>query len=123
MIKDELACPSKLSVAGKKAHRIIVRFLRKHNITNKSDSRSFYSPAEWKARKERSGTDADLIVVYDGTALKQVFSGANATLYFELRDALNKAGLFIEHSPHESWYSYVPCLSGCLTKQGRAIQK
>lgn len=76
MIKrpENLKCPHNLSVAEIEAHKIIMKFLEEHDLTDTGGCRAFYSPEEWKERGELYGEGAELIVVHDGGDLHYVFN-------------------------------------------------
>ena len=71
--------------------------------------RPFYSPQEWKEHGEEYGTDAVLIVVYDGGDLRYFFNpsaewGASK-LCDKMRKALAKHGYYYEQCT--GWYSAI----------------
>jgi hypothetical protein len=106
-----LRMPTGLTEAGQRAHAIIVAYLQRNNLSGSKDSRVFYSPGEWRARNEKYGAQGQLIIVYDSTDLRPVFSMDAAcgqgtyALYEGLQEELHKAGLYFEECMH--WYSAV----------------
>jgi hypothetical protein len=70
----DLDMPDGLDDAGRCAYEIITAYLKEHGRTNTGSCKAFYSPTEWKAREEKYGTESHLVVVYDGGALRPVFS-------------------------------------------------
>ena len=70
----DLDKPADLSAKGKRAHAIIVEFLLAHGLTDTGGCTAFYSPSAWRARGEEYGKQSELIVVYDGGALRPVFN-------------------------------------------------
>lgn len=104
--------PDGLTIAGRTAHKIIVRLLRARKLTHTGGCKVFYSPKAWKARGEEYGTDGVLIVVYDGADAREAFDphpreyrGATYPEFRAMRDALAKEGLRAEMCTH--WYSAV----------------
>lgn len=119
----DLDMPPGLNDAGQRAHKIIVEYLKRHDLTHTGGCKAFYSPAEWKDREEKYGTDGHLIVVYDGGDMRPVFSMDAAydvdcavfaetrqtrkpySLYEGMQAALRDAGLYFEECT--GWYSSV----------------
>jgi hypothetical protein len=111
---NALAMPEGLDDAGRRAHEIIVTYLRRHDLTDTGGCKAFYSPVEWKAREEKHGAESHLVVVYDGGALRPVFSMDAAhdldcghyqqtgkrrepyALYEGMQEKLREAGLYFE---------------------------
>jgi hypothetical protein len=107
----DLDMPPGLNDAGQRAHKIIVEYLKKHDLTNTGGCKAFYAPAEWK---EQYGDDSHLVVVYDGGDMRPVFSmdaayEVDCAIYQETRQprepyslyegmlaALREAGLYFE---------------------------
>jgi len=102
--RDDLELPAGLSREGTKAWRTICAYLRKHDLTYTGGCKTFYSPAEWRARGEEYGRNAHLIIVYDGGAVRHA-----ATIEGRhnegLIDALAAIGLFVEECT--CWYAAV----------------
>ena len=69
--------------------------------------RSFYTPAEWKARGERYGLQSELIVVHDGGDLASFFNPDYGSwkLQSAMNEALEKAGYYAE--PCTTWYTAI----------------
>lgn len=65
-MNPDLAMPSDLSPEGQKAWRIVMERLVHHGLTFTGGCRTFYSPKEWRERRETYGIESELIVVYDG---------------------------------------------------------
>jgi hypothetical protein len=116
--KKDLEMPAGLSADGQAAYKAIMAVLNKHEQTYTGGCRAFYSPAEWKARGEEYGTEAELIVVYDGGALRPFFSMDAAYDHFhhmpaakrydwyeEMQAALGAKGLYFEECT--GWYCAV----------------
>jgi len=119
----DLNMPAGLDDAGRRAYEIIVAYLKKHGLTDTGGCKAFYSPAEWKAREEQYGAESHLVVVYDGGAVRPVFSMDAAydldceiyretgkprtpySLYEGMQDKLREAGLYFEECTR--WYSAV----------------
>lgn len=119
----DLDMPEGLDDAGRRAYEIITAYLRQHERTSTGGCKAFYSPAEWKDREERYGTDSRLIVVYDGGALRPVFNMDAAyaadcayyetvrrprepyQLYEGMQEKLREAGLYFEECT--GWFSAV----------------
>ena len=121
----DLDMPKGLSAKGKKAHAIIVEFLKARELTYTGGCTAFYAPAEWRKRGEEYGKQSELIVVYDGGNLRPVFSmdaaydldcavyaefGASATrepyaLYEAMQAKLREAGFYVEECT--SYYAAV----------------
>jgi hypothetical protein len=121
-----LDMPEGLSAKGKKAHAIIVEFLKAHELTYTGGCTAFYSPTAWQARGEEYGKKSELIVVYDGGDLRPVFSmdaaydldcmvyqetGKPSTtpysLYEGMAAKLREVGLYFEECT--GWYAAVYC--------------
>ena len=119
----DLAMPEGLAKPGLRAYKIIVAYLKEHDFSDNGGCKAFYSPAEWAAREESYGTKSHLVVVYDGGALRPVFSmdaaydldcqryretGKTRTpysLYEGMQEKLREAGLYFDECT--SWYSAV----------------
>ncbi len=119
----DLDRPEGLGEAGIRAFDIIVSYLRVHGRTSTGGCRAFYSSKEWRARGEQYGTESHLVVVYDGGALRPVFSmdaacdlgcvgqqaggprSAPYALYEGMQDKLGEAGLYFEECTR--WYCAV----------------
>jgi len=119
-----LDMPEGLSAKGKKAHAIIVEFLKAHELTHTGGCTAFYSPTAWRTRGEEYGKKSELIVVYDGGDLRPAFSMDAAynldceiyqetgkpsatpyTLYEGMQAKLRAAGFHVEECT--GWYAAV----------------
>jgi hypothetical protein len=119
-----LDMPEDLDEEGRHAFDIILSYLRVHGRTYTGGCKAFYSPSEWRTRDEQYGTEAHLIVVYDGGALGPVFSmdaahdldaditqqtgrpsPAPYALYEGMQNKLREAGLYFEECTN--WYCAV----------------
>lgn len=93
--------PHGLSEAGNKAYDAIMATM---GDVETGGCRTFYSPAEWAARGETYGRNAELIVVYDGGDVSSYFTyDYGFTLAEKMSDALSKVGMFAEQCT--GWYS------------------
>jgi hypothetical protein len=119
----DLAMPEGLADPGHRAYEIIVAYLKERGFSDNGTCKTFYAPAEWAAREESYGTKSHLVVVYDGGAIKPVFSMDAAydldcavyqetgkkrkpySLYEGMQDKLREAGLYFEECTN--WFSAV----------------
>lgn len=119
----DLDMPEVLDDSGRRAYAVIVAYLKGRGFTDNGGCKTFYSPAEWAAREESYGTKSRLVVVYDGGAIRPVFSmdaaydldcaayrqtGKQHTpyaLYEGMQAKLREAGLYFEECT--GWYSAV----------------
>lgn len=95
----DLAKPANLSAQGEQAHAAIVAHLCEHNLAAPSSTHgfAFYAPTAWRARGEEYGRDSELILVYEGSALRSVFSLDGALeSYEQVRDS---AAYLLEEFP------------------------
>lgn len=110
----DLDMPEGLADKGRRAHEIIVAYLKEHDFSDNGGCKAFYSPTEWSAREESYGTTSHLVVTYDGGAIRPVFSMDAAydldcavyqetgkkrkpySLYEGVQDKLREAGLYFE---------------------------
>ena len=115
--------PTDLGDLGRKAYEIIMAYLKAHGFDDNGGCTAFYSPTAWREREESYGTKSHLVVVYDGGAVKPVFSMDAAYdldcaiyqetgkkrkpygLYEGMRAKLREAGLYFEECTR--WYSAV----------------
>lgn len=120
---DDLGMPRDLGSAGRRAYEIIVEYLKARGLDDNGGCKAFYSPAEWRKREEAYGTESHLVVVYDGGAIRPVFSMDAAydldcavyqetgekrepyQLYEGMQAKLREAGLYFEECTR--WYSAV----------------
>ena len=110
----DLDMPEGLAEPGRRAYEIIVTYLKEHGFSDNGTCKAFYAPAEWAAREEAYGTQSHLVVVYDGGAIRPVFSmdaaydldcanyqetgktRAPYSLYEGMQKKLHAAGLYFE---------------------------
>jgi hypothetical protein len=110
----DLIMPAGLDEKGQQAYQIIVEYLNANKLTT-TELKVFYTPAEWRERDEDYGTEARLIVVYDGaTSLKRVFSmdacyesarPEGYKHYEALQAKLDEAGLYFQECTR--WYGAI----------------
>lgn len=102
----DLDMPSGLNEDGQRAHKIIVEYLTKHDLTRTEGCKTFYTPLEWERsfytplawKRTLAGRAAHLIVVYNNNAVGRAFS-PNARHDFAdegLQVALRAVGLYFE---------------------------
>lgn len=103
-MKPELAMPEGLSELGQAAYTAIIALLKKKRVKI-GDGKVFYSPAEWAARGERYGNNAELVIVYDGEQLGDAFSydRENYKMIEAMDNALKTTSTFTEQCT--TWYS------------------
>lgn len=124
----DLDLPDGLTDQGRRAHEIIVEYLRACGRTETGGCKAFYSPTEWVARGERYGKKSHLVVVYDGSDLRPVFSMDAAydldcavyretgttrepySLYEGMQEKLREAGLYFEECT--GWFSAIYSTEG-----------
>lgn len=101
------AKPQGLSLVGESAYEMIMSVLIKFEQTNTGGCKTFYSPAEWKARGEQYGLESELIVVYDGGDVRPFFTidAGVPSFYDAMEKALFACGLYAE--PCTGWYAAV----------------
>ena len=110
----DLDMPDGLAEPGRRAYEIIVAYLKERGFSDNGTCKAFYAPAEWAAREESYGTKSHLVVVYDGGAIRPVFSMDAAydldcaiyqetgkkrkpySLYEGMQAKLREAGLYFE---------------------------
>lgn len=110
----DLDMPEGLGDLGRRAHEVIVAYLKEHGFADNGGCQAFYSPAEWAAREEKYGSRSLLVIVYDGGAVRPVFSMDGAydldcavyretgkkrkpySLYEGMQAKLREAGLYFE---------------------------
>lgn len=104
---ETLTIPVGLSPKGRKAAEAILAVLRKYDATDTGGCDTFYSPKAWLERGEQYGTNAELIVVYDGGAVRPFFEweGYGYSLIEEMNAAIDNAGCWTEKCT--CWYSAV----------------
>ena len=119
----DLVMPEGLGEPGRRAYEIIVTYLKERGFSDNGGCTAFYSPVQWSAREESYGTESHLVVVYDGGAIRPVFSMDAAydldcaiyqetgekrepySLYEGMQKKLREAGLYFEECTR--WYSAV----------------
>ena len=110
----DLDMPDGLAEPGRRAYEVIVAYLKERGFSDNGTCQAFYAPAEWAAREEAYGAKSHLVVVYDGGAIRPVFSMDAAydldcavyqetgkkrkpySLYEGMQDKLREAGLYFE---------------------------
>jgi hypothetical protein len=121
--EHDLDIPEGLAEPGRRAYEIIVAHLKERGFSDNGTCKAFYAPAEWAAREEAYGTKSHLVVVYDGGAIRPVFSMDAAydldcamyqetgkkrepyQLYEGMQKELRAAGFYFEECTR--WYSAV----------------
>ena len=105
IVEDLNTMPVGLSAKGKKAYKAIMNVITETGALDTGGCKTFYSPAEWKARKEEYCLGAELIVVYDGGAVAPFFNyDYECYPLIDLMDKeLGKVGLYSEQGT--CWYS------------------
>ncbi len=107
----DLAMPDGLSTAGQQAYAVITAFLAARGIVATGGCTTFYAPSAWQARGEQYGCRSELVVVYDGSAVRRVMSmdacydACSYEPYEALQNALTAAGFFFEECTN--WYSAI----------------
>lgn len=119
----DLDMPEGLDDLGRRAHEIIVAYLKEHGRAETGGFRTFYAPAEWSALGREYGTKSRLVVAYDHGPIAPVFSMDAAydldcahyrrtgksrepyALYEGMQEKLREAGLYFEECTR--WYSAV----------------
>jgi len=107
MERDDLAIPDGLSSAGKRAAEIILKVLKKHDMTYTGGCRAFYTPKEWCEREEKYGLNSELIVCHDGGNLAHFFNWdyEEYALLDEMFFALEEEGYTPD--PCYGWYTAI----------------
>ena len=119
----DLDMPTNLGEKGRRAYEIVVAYLKEHGFSDNGGCTAFYSPTAWREREESYGTESHLVIVYDGGALRPVFSldaaydlgceiyretgkkCAGYALYEGMQEKLREAGLYFDECT--SWYSAI----------------
>jgi hypothetical protein len=97
---------SDLSEDGNKALQIIKEFLASRGIV--SEDENFCAPQKWN---DRYGTNSELVIQYDGSSLRRVFSmdacydARSYEPYEKLQELLAVSGLYFEECT--GWYAAV----------------
>lgn len=104
----DFTTPTGASRRAKTAINTILKVTRSYDLSATGGGcRAFYTPAEWKARGERYGDGAVLIVVHDGGSLAPFFNhdyGAYAMME-SMREALATRKLYAEQAT--SWFTII----------------
>lgn len=105
----ELAMPRQLSVLGRHIWLEIVMTAHELQCCGCGGCKAFYSPQEWRSRGESYGHNAELVVVYDGSALGLLFSLDKDEPHYKNVNAmaanLKQLGCYSEEQT--CWYSAV----------------
>jgi hypothetical protein len=101
MSDDEIKIPDNLCSLGRKAHDVIVTYLRELGRTNTGGCQAFYSPAAWQQRGEEYGVRSVLVVVYDGGELRPVFS-LDAAYEHDCRTFRERGDEYVPYEMHEA---------------------
>lgn len=120
--EHNLAIPAGLDAKGRRAHKIVVAYLREHGCADVG-CKVFHAPADW-AKRHEYGARSHLVIAYDGGgSVRPVFSmdAAYAVdcdhyqrtgksrepygLYEGMQRKLRAAGLYFEECT--GWYSAV----------------
>jgi len=105
-IPTDLQCPKGLTRKGRAAYHVIIGILRRAKLLHTGGCRAFYSPKEWRDRGEAYGTKSELVVVYDGGDVRELFEPEyGPQLSEELWSKLKEKGLWYE--PCTCWYSAI----------------
>jgi hypothetical protein len=105
-MSDYNARPDGLSEKGNAAYDAIRRVMTKRNATDTGGCKTFYSPAEWKARGEDYGCESELIIVYDGGDVRSLMMVDDMyDVHEDIDKALDELGLYVEHCT--GWYAAV----------------
>lgn len=117
---SDLRMPDDLTHLGRKAYRVILDFLTERGLLKTNGCETFYSPIEWRRQGESYGSTSHLVIVYDGSPLKRVFSmdacyeygcatgklGPEVyALYEAMQERLREAGFFFEECTR--WFGAV----------------
>ncbi len=107
-VREGFEIPEGLSPEGLKAAWVITDFFAKARRTGTGGCRTFYSPQQWKDRKEEFGCDSVLLVVHDGGDVAAVINpdyGCDPRVRERLNTRLAEAGFYLE--PCTCWYAAV----------------
>ena len=81
-----------------KCHKIVKRFITRHRLKT-NGCKTFYTPLEWRYRKEEHCQDALLNIVYDGSDVQELVRGR---LIEKFKNYLEENGYRLEQGLH--WY-------------------
>jgi len=103
----ELQIPDGLSTWGLFAAAAIYNFLLEEEALHAGGCKMFYSPQEWRDRKEDHGVNAELIVCHDGGAHAPYFSldCGRYSAHDRMDSFLRGLGLMMEQCT--TWYSAI----------------
>lgn len=102
----DLRIPDNLMPRAAEAHRVILGVIRRFRATFTGGCRAFYSRREWRERGEAYGTNAHLIVAYDGGDLSDFFRlGGDEGRWRAMDSALRAVGLYAEECT--GWYAAI----------------
>lgn len=83
--------------------KLVKSFIGRHRL-HTGGCKTFYTPSEWKYRKESYCQNALLIVVYDGSNVRELFDPRfGYKLMEKFTKYLNEKGYYFECGTH--WYS------------------
>jgi len=101
---EDTQMPEHLSDVGKLAYKTIMEVMEE-KIIDTGGCTTFYSPEQWRERKEDYGTHSELIICHDGGSVGDYFSydNYNYELINKMSEALEAVGLYTEQCT--SWYS------------------
>ena len=106
--------PEGLCDCGRAAAKTIINLLRQEDSIWTGGCRTFYTPAEWRARGESYGGDSLLVVVYDGGEVGPYFSMDQSYPHYQqhtrMAETLEGAGYYSEECC--TWYSAVYATEG-----------
>jgi len=100
--------PEGLSPDGEKAYEIVLKVMKDKGFTYTGGCKTFYNPDEWiKTRGEVYGQGSELIVVYDGSSVKHLFSidSWEDKFYEAMEEALKEEQFYWEECTN--WYSAI----------------
>ena len=105
-LHPDLRCPRGLSANGRIARAVILQLLKDNGLNETGGCRAFYSPKEWTQRGEEYGKNSELIVVYDGGDVRELFE---PEFCYKLPDALYEAlkSKRLWYEPCTCWYSAI----------------
>lgn len=108
ILPAEFFRPKGLTQQGNDAWQAVINVLRRHDCLHSGGQRKvFYSPQEWRDRKESYGLFSELVIVHDGGDYAPFFNMDYECYawYDEMQAALQSIGLF--HEPCTCWYTAV----------------
>ncbi len=101
---SDLALSEQASEAAKLIHSTILKVIGHDAYTG--GCRAFYTPEEWKAKGEKYGLNATLIIAHDGGDLADYFGPmAPDELIIKMENALSAIGYYADLCT--GWYSAV----------------